>query len=170
MSKFKVLKTEHEETFGVIEIITNGYGQSCVMVCTSSKPHLFGIESTKEFLADYLSKYRIYRDEDDEDQEERNFDWEKDIPKEWKLVEAEVKVVEEPKVDLSEVVGSEEWEELSDSESAIVKSIIEVEEIEPFDRSSSLHIWEDRYKIDDDTIRLIGAIGQKGSSVERLKK
>lgn len=171
MSRFKVLKTEHEETFGILETITNGYGQSCVMVCTSSKPQLLGIECDEKFLAEYFSKYRIYRDEHDDDQEERNFDWEKDIPKEWKLVEAEVRLIEEPgDIDLTKIVSSEEWEELNESQSAIVRSIIEIEEIKPFENHSSLHIWEQRYKIDDDTIRLIGAIGSEDSSVERLKK
>jgi hypothetical protein len=85
MSRFKVFKTKYEKTFGVLEPFTNGYGETSIMICTSSKPQLFGIDSDEESLKSYFSKYRIYGVE-----EERKFDWDLDIPKDWKLVEAEI--------------------------------------------------------------------------------
>lgn len=94
MSKFKVFKTSYEDDYGVLETITNGYGQKCVMVCTSSKPQLIGIDATEEFLAEYFSKYRIYIDDEDGEVEERNFDYQKDVPKDWELVEVEIKIIE----------------------------------------------------------------------------
>jgi len=164
MSRFKVFKTKYEDTFGFLEFMSGKDGESSIMICKSSKPQLFGIEYTEELLSSYFSKYRIYGER------ERNFDWNKDIPEDWELVEVEIKIIEESKIDLSKIVSSEEWEELGDSESEFFRSIIEGEKIKPLELHSSFHVWEERYKIGDDIIRLIGAIGYDGSSVEKLKK
>lgn len=163
MNKFKAISTEFENDFGRIEI--NGIGE--IYLGTSSMPELFGIESTEESLAEYFSKFKI-------EGEDRNFDWDKDFPKNWKLVEVEIKVIDKSSAFsfMEDYVNNlEEWEELSPSESAIVKSIVEVEEIEPFEIHTSFHVCESRYKIDDDIIRFIGAIGAKEEDYifERLK-
>ncbi len=100
------------------------------------------------------------------------------MPKDWELVEVEINIVKteikkKEKSWIKEwIENREEWEELSPSEAAIVISIIDIEKIEPFDVSSSLHVSETRYKIDDDIIRFIGAVsGNKSEDViEKLKK
>lgn len=165
MNKFKTLRTQFENDYGLIQFNDSGE----VYLATSSTPSLFGIESNEESLAEYFSKFRI-------EWENRNFDWKKDLPEDWRLVEVEIKIVETKTKEESWfekwVKNLEEWEELSPSEAAIVISIIETEEIEPFDVSNSIHVSESRYKIDDDIIRFIGAdSGNKSDDIiERLKK
>lgn len=163
MSKFKSIITEFDDDFGRIEF--NGNGE--IFLATSSMPELFGIDSTEESLADYFSKFKM-------EGEDRNFEWDKDLPKGWKLVEVEIKVVD--KFDVSSFVENyinnlEEWEELTPQEAAIVESIVHNEEIEPFEINVSLHVSESKYKVDDDIIRFIGAIGDKRENykLERLK-
>lgn len=82
MSKFKTLRTQFEDDYGLIEF--NGSGE--VYLATSSKPTLFGIESSEESLAEFFSKFRI-------EGENRNFDWKKDLPEDWKLITVEIKKV-----------------------------------------------------------------------------
>ena len=165
MNKFKTLRTQFENDYGLIQFNDSGE----VYLATSSTPSLFGIESTEESLAEYFSKFRI-------EGEDRNFDWKKDLPEDWELVEVEIKIVETKTKEESWVEkwikNMEEWEELSPSEAAIVKSIIRIEKIKPFDVSNSFHVSESRYKIDDDIIRFIGAIGEdnSGDIIEKLKK
>jgi hypothetical protein len=68
MSKFKTLRTQFEDDFGLIQF--NGVGE--VYLATSSTPTLFGIESNEDSLAEFFSKFRI-------EGEDRNFDWKKDF-------------------------------------------------------------------------------------------
>lgn len=82
MSKFKTLRTQFDDDYGLIEFNESGE----VYLATSYKPTLFGIESNEESLAEYFSKFRI-------EGEDRNFDWEKDLPEDWELVEVEIKEV-----------------------------------------------------------------------------
>ncbi len=166
MNKFKTLKTSFEDDYGLIQF--NGVGE--VYLATSSTPTLFGIESNEDSLAEFFSKFRI-------EGEDRNFDWKKDLPKEWELVEVQINIVnteieKKEKSWIEEwIENREEWEELSPSEAAVVISIIDIEKIEPFDVSFSLHLCETRYKIGDDIIRFIGE-GEDNSSdiIEKLKK
>ncbi len=164
MSRHKAIKTQHEDMYGVLEFFGK---ENSIMACTSARPQLFGIESDEKSLSEYFSKYRKYA-------AERNFDWEKDFPKEWELVEVEINIVEKPSISnffLNYVKNLEVWEEVSPSEAEKITSIIRFEGIEPFDESSSLHVYETRYRVDGEVIRLIGAIGEdSGYSVERLKK
>ena len=88
MSKFKVFKTKYEDTFGVLEFMNGKDGETSIMVCTSSMPQLFGIDATEEFMSSHFSKYRIYGER------ERTLDWNKDIPEDWELVEAEIVIKE----------------------------------------------------------------------------
>jgi hypothetical protein len=83
MVKFKAIKTEYDDDFGIIDFI---HSDKELVIATSAMPQLFGVESTEEFLAEHWSKYKIYG-------EDRNFDWEKDFPKEWSLVEVEIKIL-----------------------------------------------------------------------------
>lgn len=176
MSKFKTLRTQFEDDYGLIQF--NFVDE--VYLATSSTPILFGIESSEESLAEFFSKFRI-------EGEDRNFDWNKDIPEEWKLVTVEISEVEEIKPlnivsdyikDMEDGIVSdyvknmEQWEEMSESEQAIIKSIVEVEKIEPISTNSSFHIYEERYVVDGDTFRFISAISDTTGEceIEKLKK
>lgn len=84
MNRFKVFKTQHEGEFGVIEFLVGKDGESSILLCTSSKPQLFGTDSTEEQLSSYYSNFRMYGDRN------RSLDWNKDIPEDWELVEVEI--------------------------------------------------------------------------------
>jgi len=70
------------------------------------------------------------------------------------------------------VKNMETWTTLTDSEAAIIKSIIKVENLEPISHSNSLHIFEERYEIDGDIFSLTSAIGGDGDEVtiQKLEK
>jgi len=70
------------------------------------------------------------------------------------------------------VKNMETWTTLTDSEAAIIKSIIKVENLEPISYSNSLHIFEERYEIDGDIFSLTSAIGGDGDEVtiQKLEK
>lgn len=164
MSKFKTLRTQFEDDYGLIEFNDSGE----VYLATSSKPTLFGIESSEESLAELFSKFRI-------EGENRNFDWKKDLPEDWKLITVEIKEIEEitPLNIVSDYLKSlEQWEEMSESEQAVIKSIIEIEKIKPTSTSSSFHIYEERYIVDGETFRLTSAISDSSGecTIEKLKK
>jgi len=56
---------------------------------------------------------------------------------------------------------AEQWEDADPS--------INFDELEPFDTSNSLHIYEEKYKVEDDTYRLLYVIGNDGPpSIEKL--
>lgn len=161
MSRFKTIKTQFGDDFGLIKFNESGE----LYLATSSTPILFGIETSEELLAEYFSKFRL-------EWEDRNFDWEKDFPSYWELVEVELNIINTKKSWIEEwIENREEWEELSLSEAATVISIIESDKLEPFDVSSSLHISESRYRVNDDIIRFIGAVsGNKSDDIiEKLK-
>lgn len=82
MNKFKTLRTQFEGDYGLIQFNDSGE----VYLVTSSKPNLFGIESSEESLAEFFSKFRI-------EGENRTFDWKKDLPEDWKLITVEIKEV-----------------------------------------------------------------------------
>lgn len=104
------------------------------------------------------------------------FEYENDIFLKIKSLENKIEDLED-KVEVSDfvkrfVLSLETWEPLSGSESAIIKSIIEIENIRPTSTSNSLHVSESRYEIDGDTFRLIGAVSgnKEDDDVEKLIK
>lgn len=160
MSKYKAIITGTKDTYGMLDIVDN-----MVSLSTSGVPQLFYSDVDEE----YFSKFRT------EGEGAKPFNFVRDTPENWRLVDVRISVVDKNNDDeISNFVKNyienlEEWEELSESESKNINSVIEADEASPFDTRNSFHVWEERYKIDGDTIRLIGAIGQDGHSIERLK-
>jgi hypothetical protein len=70
------------------------------------------------------------------------------------------------------IMSLESWERLTDSEAAIIRSIVEVEKIEPISTGNSLHIYEERYMVDGELFRFTSAISDHSGNydVEKLKK
>jgi hypothetical protein len=124
------------------------------------------------------TKLEVYREVEKkieeilEDSTDVLFDYENEIFLKIQKLEDEISLIECDKVDFVKnfILSLETWEPLDESSSAIIKSIIENENIESKYISNSLHVSESRYEIDGDTFRLIGAIGgsRDTDDVEKL--
>lgn len=160
-STFKTLLVE-PGVFGNISV-HNG----TVLLGTSSKPELYGSSATIEDLAKYFSNFRVVG-------LDRNFDWDIDIDESWKLVDVEVKVIENTKKSSNFVdewfSKFGEWKLVEGEEAEKIYSTIKDNDLEPIETSDSLHVWEEIYIIGEDTVRLIGAIGGKEFQIERKVK
>lgn len=159
MSKFKTLITQFEDDYGIINITESGE----VYLGTSFMPVLFGIESSEESLAEFFYKFNI-------EGENRNFDWKKDLPENWKLITVEISEIEEVKplnIVSDYIKNLEQWVSISKSEQAVIKSIVEVEKIKP--TSTSTHIYEERYVVDGKIFRFISEISDHSGDCEIQK-
>jgi hypothetical protein len=161
MAIFKTLLVE-PNVFGVLSI-NNG----TILVGVSQRPELYGEEVTIEILSDYFSKFRVIG-------LDRNFDWSIDVPKDWKLVDVEVNVIEVPKKSSSFVeewfAKFGEWEKVGEEEGKELYLKIVTEAIEPFEENESLHVWEQKFHVGKDVVKLIGAIGSSEFEIEKMIK
>lgn len=161
MSVFKTFYIE-PNWYGVINLYNNE-----LMIGTSSKPELYGSEVNEEFLREFFSKFRVLG-------LDRNFDWDLDVPKEWKLVDVEIKVIENIKKSSNFVdewfSKFGEWKLIEGGEVEKIHSTIKDNDLEPIEKGNSLHVWEETYIIGEDSVRLIGAIGSKEFQIERKVK